>query len=618
VCGIAGVIAPGGPADVALARARALSLSLAHRGPDGTGEWVGPGVVLAHRRLAILDPSDAGRQPMASRDGRWGVVYNGILYNNDDLRGERAGPWRSRCDTETLVEVLADDGIAGVERLVGMFAFAAWDDRDGALYLVRDRLGIKPLHFVESAGTLLFASEPGALAAAEPACRAIDETALASYLALGYPPRDRTLFRGVHAVLPGEIVRHQAGRLERRRYWRLPDRCETGLPPTEWQERFERLWRDVPEEHLLADVPVGVFLSGGMDSSAVAVALRGHRPPPLAFTASFAAEAFDDSGHAATVAARLGLPARRVPVDAADVEKLLPRLARHADTPVCDSSAIGTWLLCEAAAREVKVALSGDGADEVFGGYLTHRATELLQGPAGLVARLASAAVSGWLRPPRPSAARIGPGQKVSRFLRHARHGPLRAHLRWRTLIDEAAVRELRPALPDPWPEWERLLDEYPEQSPMNRALAADVEGYLVQDELTRVDRMGMAHGLELRVPFLDHRVVELGFRMPYGIKCRRGRGKLPIAKWLAARGFPDVASAPKRGFNHPVGTWFRQGLADRLLDRLSASRTGHVLSRPLVENWLRRHRAGAEDRSYELWTVLFLLEWIDAHEISA
>jgi asparagine synthase (glutamine-hydrolysing) len=501
-----------------------------------------------------------------------------------------------------------------------MFALAVWDRSEQALHLVRDRIGIKPLHFVEQGGAFCFASEAQALAAALPAPeRRIDREALASYLTLGYPPLDRTLFEGVRSVLPGEIVTVHVGGVRRERYWSLPEAAD-GEPRAarEWEGRFAELWPKVAREHLLSDVPVGLFLSGGMDSAAIAAAVAGASPPVRAFTARFATPRFDESRDALALGARLGIESTALEVEDDGIEAALPLLARHSDTPCSDSSSFGTWLLSRAAAREVKVVLSGDGGDEVFGGYATHQATRLLLGPLGGPLRAASWLLRPLLPAPPPSSAPVGLVQKLVRFLRYARLGPLPAHLRWRSLVDADALRELFPGAAGPFAPFEPLLERHPRQEPMNRALALDLDGYLVQDELVRVDRMSMAHGLEVRVPFLDHRLVELAFRMPAAAKLSRGRGKLPVAAWLQERGLQDVASRPKRGFNHPIAAWLRGGLGARLDERLQASPLAGLLEARTLRRWLAAHRASREDRSYELWNALFLLEWAEAHRLAA
>ena len=616
MCGIAGIVEEGTQVPQLLQKVRLLAGHLQHRGPDSAGEWSENGVAFAHRRLAILDPSPLGNQPMVSRDGRWAVVYNGELYNHLELRRQLAGTWTSGSDAETLVRALETEGIDAVHRFVGMFSFAAWDRLNRKLYLVRDRIGIKPLYYFAYESGLQFASEPAALAATNVGCRQLNESAFPSYLILGYPPPDRTLFHGVKAVLAGEIVEYSSAGLRTRRYWRLPETCEMGRSETEWQEEFSSLWEQVTREHLLSDVPVAIFLSGGMDSSAVSAAVATYTSQPKVFIARFAERRFDESTAAVRFCQSIGLTPTILNVEFTEVEKLLPQLARHSDLPVCDSSMLGTWLLCRAASKDVKVVLSGDGADEVFSGYPTYRATELLESPVGSLARLVSAALWRWIPAPTQSSAPISFGQKATRFLRYARHGTLHAHLRWRTLIDPIALRELISGHEDPWCPWESLLEAYPRQPILNRVLAADVEGYLVQNELTRVDRMGMAHSLELRVPFLDHRVVELGFRMPYEFKGGGSSGKRPIALWLHHRGFGEVVERPKQGFNHPIASWFLDGLSERVLDKLASSRFAKLFQRRVVESWVKCHQARYEDRAYELWNILFLLEWADAHNV--
>jgi asparagine synthase (glutamine-hydrolysing) len=618
MCGIAGLVAFDLPEEELRRQAAELSARVAHRGPDDEAVWSEPGVALAHRRLAILDLSERGRQPMESSDGRWVVSCNGEIYNFRELRNELPGPWRTETDTEVLLRLLEAQGLDGIARAAGMFAFAAWDRRDRRLHLVRDRIGIKPLYYTQSGDRVTFASEPQALAALNPELRRLDRLSLSDYLVRGYPPVRRTLFEGIEAVLPAEIVTCGGGAPTRRQWWRLPETVDARMGKREALEEFSALWPRVSREHLVSDVPVGVFLSSGLDSSSIAIAVAGASPAPRAFTASFPGTSLDETDDAAALAKAAGLAHVALPVTLEDAAALLPELARHGDLPLSDSSMVGTWLLARAAASEVKVALSGDGADEVFAGYPTHRATQALASPAAPFLRFAS-----WLLGPDVKAMpasddRPDRSQGMHRFLRHARYG-LAAHSRWRTLIDpedaKSLLREPPVSLDDAPDGWSGPNGGQPLG---NRMLAWDLTTSLVQDELVRADRMTMAHGLELRVPFLDHRLVELAFRMPYEVKGGLTGGKRVLKAWLARSGYAHVARRPKRGFHHPVARWLQGPLGDRLDDRLASSALAALLRPSVPRGWLAAHRAGREDRSFELWTLLVLLEWSAVHGVSA
>lgn len=615
MCGLAGIVDIEAPAQELQQRSQALGELLRHRGPDDQGSWAEDGVALAHRRLSILDLSERGRQPMISGDGRWLVVYNGEIYNHLELRRTLPGSWRTTTDTEVLLRLIEREGVEGISRAVGMFALAAWDRRERTLHLVRDRLGIKPLYFVHDRDTLCFASEAQALARCATTRPKLDRRALMSYLVLGYPPRDRTLFQGVEAVAPAEVVSFDGHALRRRRWWSLPERCDPHLTLDAATEEFSALWPRVVCDHLQSEVPLGLFLSGGLDSAAIAIALQRQGVSLNLYTAAFSDGRFDESAQAGALASQLALPHRRVVVSPLEVDDLLSRLAYHADPPVSDSSLIGTWLLCREAGREVKVALSGDGADEILAGYLTHRATEIVDSPLGPAVRYLSRLMGKTVMP--YSEARPDRSQGAARFLRYAHHGVL-AHFRWRTLIDPDEMSSLLcttdAARSADEPNWNL---PYPEQPLLNRILAADVEGYLVQDELVRVDRMGMAHALEIRVPFLDHRLVELVFRLPYS--CKGGvlsGGKRLLRRWLVRVGYADVARRRKRGFQHPLAQWFHGRLGDRLRLRLADAALAPLFRRTMIEAWLASHRARQEDRSFELWNILFLLEWGEQHRV--
>ncbi len=615
MCGLIGLFDPSGQAPRAVLEPLLTPLlaSIRHRGPDGEGTAFEPGLALGHRRLAILDLSQTGAQPMASHDGRYLLAYNGEIYNHLELRPSIGDLWRGASDTETILELISKRGLDGLNELCGMFAMALYDRKDRSLHLIRDRFGIKPLFYSRrSEGGWVFGSEARAVGRATAA--QVRRDMLPDYLSWGYPPPGQTLLEGVFEVAPGEILTLSQSGPGRRQFYSLPAPAARAPGVAEQDEAFDAAFTRSVREHQLADVPIGVLLSSGLDSSAIAIAAAKSGARLTAFTVRFGDQGLDESEEAGKLARKLGLPVVVLSVPANLDRETLDAVAASSDLPLADSSNVGTWLIAREAAKHVKVLLTGDGADETWAGYETYTATELAGSAAGSALRLAGRGLDAVLGAPRPAAGRPGWRVKLSRFARFAALEPLEAHRRWRTLVDEESLRSLGLRAPDP-SSFKSHIDAAARRTRTNAATALDAATYMVQDELVRLDRMAMAHGLEGRVPFLDHRLVELAFSWSPDLKLRRGVGKRPVRRWLANRGFGRPAGARKRGFNHPVAAWMAGEAGQWLMEGRGSLDAWLDSSR--VEAWVAEHRAGARDRSYELFALLVLERWAASNHFS-
>jgi asparagine synthase (glutamine-hydrolysing) len=630
MCGIAGWLrieagGPGGGAEIVAA----MTETLRHRGPDGGGIWQSSrgGVALGHRRLNVIDLSDAGGQPMQSASGRWVLTYNGEIYNHRALRAELeaaggAPRWRGTSDTETLLAAIEHWGVEGaLQRAVGMFALAVWDERERRLTLARDRMGEKPLYVGRADGALYFASELKAFARIPAFAPSIDEQALALYLWFGSIPAPHSIYRDIRKLAPGSLLTiDSAGRSSEARYWRLEDSlAEPRFAGTavEAAGEVERLLKDAVRLQLAADVPVGAFLSGGVDSSLV-TALMCDRAPVRTFAIGFDDAACDESGHARAVAAHLGTEHVEMVATAADAAALIPRLAGVWDEPFADSSQIPVLLVSQLARRDVTVSLTGDGGDELFCGYPSHRSGALLEGlPAKpLLAGLLRAVPPAWSArlydslplPKRDDtrhwieglAHRLSLPGPAERFAAAAAHwsgepGLLRASAV--TPLDRPA-----PALP-PGLDRPTLFS------------AIDALTYLPDDLLVKTDRAAMAHSLETRMPFLDHRLVEFAFRLPSAIKLHGGRAKWPIRAMLEARVPRALVDRPKQGFAIPLARWLRGPLRDWADDMLARDKLARLpmLDGEAVARLWTEHRDGRADHSARLWNVAMLQSWLSA-----
>jgi asparagine synthase (glutamine-hydrolysing) len=640
MCGIAGLLAPATGWDgEALARhADAMARALARRGPDGQGVWTDAetGVALAHRRLSILDLSPAGAQPMMSADGRWVVSYNGEVYNTPELAAELRSAGvvlRGHSDTEVILELCARLGVEEtLRRLAGMFALAFWDRRERVLWLARDRLGIKPLAWWRMPdGGLAFASEIGAFAPLPQAPADIDPAAVAALLRLGAVPAPITILAGVSKLAPGGLLRAQAGQEPRLSAWWDPATAaaaqRAARRPDDSAQDLEALLERVVGQHLLSDVPVGAFLSGGIDSSLVVAMMCRVAPGAVrTFSIGFDVPGYDEAGHARAVAARLGTEHTELAVGEAEALAVVPRLAGLYDEPFADASQIPTVLLAELTRRSVTVALSGDGGDELFAGYNRHRVARRLwprvagvprplrHAAAGLIRLLSPERWDGALRAVSPGHHPPQAGEKLHKLAR---------------VLDQADPDGVYAALVAQWPD-PRAVSPRSQPTRLSidghafaRALADPVERmqfldllcYLPDDILVKVDRASMAVGLEARVPLLDHRVLERSWRLSPDVHFRDGRGKWPLRRILAPLMPEGFFERPKSGFTPPLHAWLRGPLRDwaqALLDPGALRDDGWFDPAAVTACW-RDHLSGRANHQYRLWPILMMRSWSEA-----
>jgi asparagine synthase (glutamine-hydrolysing) len=608
MCGIVGVASANGALDgVPL---EAMRDAMRHRGPDDAGAWrSGDGrMALGHRRLSIVDLSPAGRQPMADPTGRVQVVFNGEIYNFRELRAElaaRGHAFATGTDTEVLVQAYLAWGTACVERLNGMFAFALYDAAERRLFAARDRAGEKPLFYAHRGATFAFASELKALLADPAFPREIDPEALEHFLAWGYVPGPRCILAGVSKLPAGHALTYELERDRLRvwRYWRLPVPALDGASDEELTDELERLLEDAVRRQLVADVPVGVLLSGGLDSSLVtALAVRVSATPVRTFTVSFPGErGFDEGPYARMVAEHFGTEHTELAGEAASVE-LLAELARQYDEPIGDSSLVPTYLVSRLIRRHATVALGGDGGDELFGGYLHYTDFERLERLRRVLPRQA------WALLGRGAGSLLPVGTRGrALLLRLAHDGPGRVAAA--TLFDPQARRRLLgPAVRGGDPERERAaLQEG--GTLLRRATASDFGSYLVDDILVKVDRASMLASLEVRAPWLDHRIVEFAFsRVPDRLRATRHERKV-LTRRLGRRLLPPALDLQrKQGFSIPLARWFGGRWGEYITEVLSGA-DPHLFDAGEVQRLLRGQRRGAANSSrlfaltlFELW----------------
>jgi asparagine synthase (glutamine-hydrolysing) len=641
VCGVAGIrlCEPTRPQVELDAAAAAMAHAIRHRGPDSWGTWAdaATGVALGHRRLAVIDLSEAGAQPMTSADTRWVLTYNGEIYNHQHLadRLHKEGVrLRGTSDSEVLVEAIARWGVERtLDRLDGMFAFAVWDRQERALTLARDRIGEKPLYYGELEGRLLFASELRAILVGATSEPSIDHDSVADLLRHKYVPEPWSIYHGIKKLPPGCTVTAGLGRSwdPPRTYWSAIEVAAAGLasPLTcsedEGLALLDTALTESVRRRMIADVPLGAFLSGGIDSSAVVAAMRQATSGTIrTFTIGVADAQYDESRDAALVAAHLGTEHTELRVSEADILDVVPRLPELYDEPFADSSQIPTYLVSRLARQHVTVALSGDGGDELFGGYNRHtwaptiwrslkRIPAVVRAPLGRVALRAptshydraAAAASRFV----PRLDQRYPGQKVHKLAR-ALAASDSADLYDRLVAHwdqpETVVREGQTRI--------RTPIELPDGSLTELLMLRDLVEYLPGDILTKLDRASMAVSLETRVPFLAPDLVALAWRMPLTWKVQGSTGKRILRRFVAQHMPPELFDRPKAGFGVPVGTWLRGPLREWAEDLLSPASLGdHGLfePRPIRQRW-QAHLAG-EDHQYELWDVLMLQSWLSA-----
>jgi asparagine synthase (glutamine-hydrolysing) len=623
MCGIYGILQlDGEPAPVeALRRMGEITI---HRGPDDEGMHADGAVAIGMRRLSIIDLA-GGHQPLSNEDGSLWLVANGEIYNYRELRQEllAAGHrFKTDSDCETLVHLYEACGDAFVERLNGMFAFALWDARRRRLLLGRDRLGIKPLYVLEDGKRLVFASEAKAILAVPGVRAELDPVALHSYLTLGYVPAPQSIFRGIRKLPAATLLSAEDARVEQRRYWTVPHEVDTTIGAETWIGRVRARLEESVRMQMVSDVPIGAFLSGGIDSSAVVGFMSAHSDRPvktyaIGFAGGRAEAYYNELPYAREVARRFGTDHHEIVVRP-DVVSLLPRLLWHMDEPIADTAFVTTYLVSEFARREVTVILSGVGGDELFGGYRrylgNHYQARFDRLPAGL--RRAAAALGERLPSDRHSP--LLDAMRLARGFLSTAGLPLEE--RYRSYVevfpDEAAADLLLKPLPEVEDALSRAFAEARSSDDLNRMLAVDVATQLPDDLLLLTDRMSMAVSLECRVPLLDHELVELAARIPEGIKLRGGRLKHLMKAALEGLLPRDILERRKRGFGAPMGAWLKDELAPLLRDLLSESsvEARGLFCYPKVASLIAAHEANRVDGTDRLLSLLNFEIWARVH----
>lgn len=638
MCGIAGLLHRRAETSADTLRALTLAMTdtLRHRGPDGEGVWVDAeaGIGLGHRRLSVLDLSPAGAQPMLSASGRFVISYNGEVYSHADLRAElqdKGYSFHSHSDTEVIVEAINEWGVdATVRRLIGMFAMAVWDRAERTLTLVRDRMGIKPLYWGWVESTFVFASELKALRTVPGWSAEVDRDALTAYMRYSYVPAPRSIYRNVSKLEPGCILQVDAsGHVSQRRYWDTravmveASRNRIRMSDAEAIDRLDALLRDAVGRRMVADVPVGAFLSGGIDSSVVVAQMQAVSDRPVhTFSIGFDEQGFDEAHYAKAVAAHLGTHHTELYVTSRMAMEVIPDLPRWYDEPFADSSQIPTCLVSQLARKDVTVALSGDGGDELFAGYPRYTsARPPLHGVPGWLRRalpdligllpphrwdvLARAIPSRW-RPPRFGERLYGLKERLGS------HGPnefYRASLSHWSSPEDVVIggHEPRHLLDDA-----SLARDVPNR--VERMQVIDMLTYLPDDILTKVDRASMAVALEVRVPLIDHRIVSFACSLPPSLRIRDGRAKWVLREVLNRYVPRALIDRPKMGFGVPIDAWLRGPLRDwaEALLEPSRLRADGFFAPELIRNRWEQHLAGDSDWHYPLWDVLMFQGWLD------
>ncbi len=596
-----------------------MNATMVHRGPDDEGFFHRGQVALAARRLSIIDLV-GGHQPIANEDGSIVVVQNGEIYNYRELKRELEGAghrFATDCDTEVLVHLYEEHGDGFVERLRGMFAIALWDDRQRRLLLARDRFGIKPLYYRTVDGELSFASELKAMLEQPGFSRGIDPEAMAAYLAFNSIPAPLTIFAEARKLPQGHLLSWQDGQIHQSRFARPgpvdAERLRNGSAE-DLAEELRGVLEDSIRAHLVADVPVGVLLSGGVDSGGItALAAAQSREPLKTFSIGFEEAGFDELDRARLVAERYGTDHHEL-ILRPDAIELLPRLVESFDEPFGDSSALPTYLVSELAAGEVKVALSGEGGDELFGGYYTYVA-DLLASRVGPVAALARP-----LAEALPSSdRRVGFDYKAKRFARGAKLPPLERHHAWKEIFApplRAALLGGRNPAWDPVDLYRARYAETAGAEQLARMQDVDLGIYMADDLLVKTDRLSMANSLELRVPFLDQHVAEFAFSLPRAMRVRGFAKKRLLRRALAPLLPKEVVGGRKQGFSIPVAAWIRgpmQPFAREVLSSSNLERQG-CLDPATVQGLLDAHCSGREDLSRQLWGLMSFSLWFDRY----
>ncbi len=619
MCGIAGII---GQEDEPLARR--MIAALAHRGPDYTGLLVAGGVSLAHARLSVIDTSAEANQPMVSADGTVAVVFNGEIYNFAELRQEledKGQVFKTNSDTEVLLALYAKEGEQCVRRLSGMFAIALYDFSAKRLMLARDRMGEKPLYWSHEGDVVTFASELNALLVPGLATRNLSLSALTCYLQLDYVPTPRALLDGVHKLEPGTVALFTKGKpVETHAFWEPPRRVSV-LSESAALDRLDELLAATVSRELVGDVPLGVFLSGGLDSSAIAYYAQKNSAAPIhTFSIGFDEPDFDESAYARDVAAHIGSVHHERIVRAEDALALVTELPDVLSEPIADASVIPTLLLSRFARESVTVALGGDGGDELFAGYPTFSA-DTISSPYRALPSWVRKGIRAGVDALPASVGNISTSYALRKLVSSDEPNPVHRHMEWLGTFNKAerfllagprlveAVRET-----DVFEDIDRATALFGQPDTGNRLLFAYARSYLMDQVLVKMDRASMHYGLETRAPFLDHALAEFVFSLPYHYKYRNGTTKYLLKKLMEDKLPQGIAHRKKKGFGIPLARWLRGPLRDFCLETLAEDklRSQGYLNPEYVSKLIDDHMSGARDNRKELWNLMVFQIWRD------
>jgi asparagine synthase (glutamine-hydrolysing) len=613
LCGIAGYTHTRAPGRERIER---ITRSLSHRGPDQQDTWSSPEISLGAVRLKIID-LEHGAQPMLSDDGDTVLVFNGEIYNSAELRQDleqRGHRFQSRCDTETLLRAFLEWDVAAFARLRGMFAAGFWTQSRRRLVLVRDRMGIKPLYYARRDNEIYFGSELKAILLHPEIERRINRAGLDHFLSLNYVPGPHTLIDGIEKLPPGHWLEWRQGEVTTEAWWRLEFRPDRSMNLESAKDELDHLLQASVREHLVTDVPLGVWSSGGLDSTAILHYAADASPGKLkTFSISFAGRSFDESKYFREVADFYRTDHHEFDLNPGPgIRDAVEQFAYYSDEPSADAGAVPVWFLSKMCRDHVTVALSGDGADELFGGYNTYLADRYARGLRTLPypVRKMAARLTRFLP---VSDEKIGIDYKIRRLLEGSLLDPMDAHFFWNGTFADVEKRALRPG-------WEEGACVMPLALPgsqrdgyLNRFIWLDQMYYLPDDILYKCDRMSMAHSLEVRPPFLDHRIVEFAARLPENLKIRGSKLKFVLRELMKDRLPRSVVTRPKEGFDIPTHHWLRTILKPLLLDTLNerAVRESGIFSWPAIDAAIRAHLERRANLGYHLWGLLVLFLWM-------
>ncbi len=629
MCGIAGVAFRDSEQISTRALLAPMCDVMRHRGPNDEGFWMGKGAGLGMRRLSIIDLA-GGHQPISNEDGTIHVILNGEIYNFQELRPQleaKGHRFSTKSDTEAIVHLYEEHGDRCVEFLRGMFAFALWDERKKRLLIARDRMGKKPLHYAIVGDRLYFASEMKSILVQPDVPREVDPIALDQFLTFEYVPGERTLFRAIRRVLPGHRLIWESGRMRTERYWELVFQPDNSRTLDSWAEELRDTLRESVRLRLIADVPLGVLLSGGLDSSAIVALMRQITPGEIrTFSIGFEDQSYNELEYARLIAKRFETRHEEFMVKP-DAVALAEHLVEHFDEPFADVSAIPTFLVCQMAQQRVTVALGGDGGDELFGGYDAYLAQQMSLKYARMPALMRRGLIEPLARGLRPTTQKKGLVNRVKRFVEGMQHPEAVGHARWMVFLNAQEKRLLytdgfRSAL-EGRSGYEPILEaasRYAHLDGLSRAMAVDIATYLPDDILVKVDRTSMATSLEVRAPLLDQAVAELAARMPASMKIRGKTTKVVFREAMRPLLPAETLNKPKQGFSIPVKNWLRHELRDMMQSFLAPERLKqHGYVEPaVVDGWVREHLDGKENHAHRLWCLMMLEMWHERYLKSA